>query len=524
MLIKTYLTKGIPNSIAQGGKYFYLVTAADVVDIRFMKDSQSLTELHTEMREGMSNQFDKRVSGVTLQSESDQYVEFWISDTKLDYSKLAAGGAAANVNGGTVFCPAGKSLAVPSDFRRKAISIKVSDTCQIGGLDVSTFNGFTLEPNERIKAESRGDIWVYREPAKVTVTQGAAEKAAPPYDAFESTPSGLDFSIASMCQILNGALVAHRSFTPVYLDDDATWKPMTYKNESVHPQTTHNIAFFDDNALYVTNQNGRIYKSTDGKELAHLTTVKYGQDLDGNTINTYFGGDCYMQVFDSGQHIMYSNYDRVYVSRNGGASWWYTPVTPQKAFKDVKYTADQKALLASFYNSVYRLDLTNPSAEWEQVLDHGSSIIQDARHLAIAGNYIFKAYYSHSDSRYHVVASADNGLTWSEIDSGSSDKMKSCIGVMAFGSSIIFQGKNAIGVINDVTSSLNINWFESGLALADASADFASAMYYDPADETVNVFQAGAGSTPATTVISYPIAVTAGYLDGVTLSWLAEID
>ncbi|NKF52792.1 hypothetical protein G3R49_19735 [Shewanella sp. WXL01] len=527
MIYRTNLDAGVPNTISKQGKYFYLLTAADILTVRLRDSIHHTQDYETEMREGMSATFKSSIDEVVLKSESAQYVEFWLSDTKLDYSKLAAGGAAANVNGGTVFCPAGKSLAIPADFRRKAVSIKVSDTCQIGGLDVSTFNGFTLEPNEKIKAESRGDIWVYREPAKVIVADGVAEFPAPKEQHFDSTGNGLQYCIGDIGRLANGTLFAFRGggrkTIATSTDEGVTWV------QSTAPEWVNVVMPSDDGVLWVTTGAGQIYKSVDGVNFDHVVTVKSSVDLDGNNIDdgSYwtYSGDIGGQVLDAGHTILYANYDRAFLSINGGKSWLVTPRCDAKQCRGVRLSADRKSIYLLYSSGqFYIFDTTNPSSGWV-LSENGSAsgAFFFPSNTAIIGDIIVRVGGNISSTRY-VKASVDGGKTFSTVKTGSTPEMRGVNLALAVGASVILLGSNGVGVITDVTQSFDINWYDSGVALTEPTATFPSAGFYDSSDNTIKVFQGTNSGSPLTAILSYPVSITEGYLDGVTVSWLAEIN
>ena len=526
MIFRTTLKAGEPNVFSKVGRYFYLLTAADSLRIRFSDSSNYKLDFESEMREGMSADFKADIDEITLSSDTPQYVEFWLGRTKLDYSKIAAGGAAANIGGGTVFCPAGKTLAIPADFRRKAVSIKVSDVCQIGGLDVDLFNGFTLEPNEKIKADSRGDIWVYREPAKITIADGVVEKPAPQNTDFNSVPTTSEWDVNVMKVLANGVIVAQRSNYPIYSEDDgATWAECTFPQTEVHPNTVIGFLRSSDGCAWVDLGYGKLFKSVDGKEYLHVTTVYLGQDVNGNVINEYMGGagDADGEIFDGGKTILYANYDRVFISYNGGLSWNVSPVCERKQCRDVRFSADKKSIFLQYPTGhIYKWDYADGASEWALSVKLYNDDCQDT--VAIVGSKIFKVT-NDSGTRY-IHVSADDGLTWSTLLSGAI--VAGVRRVLAIGASVVFFGANRIGVINDVTTSLAVNWYESGIDLAIPEIDNPSAVFYDQLNSTVNVLQSAANNLGddswRSAIVSYPISVTSGYLDGITVSWLAELN
>jgi hypothetical protein len=166
-IIKTTLKAGRPNRFARTGRYFYLLTAADSLRIQFDSDQNGFKTLNTEMREGMSNVFDLKVESITLDSDTDQYVEFWLSDTSLDYSKLAAGGASATIDSGRAVCELGSSLAIHADFRRKKITVQALVNLSIGGVGVDAASGYFLKAGESLTLGTRGDIYGYLTPAEI---------------------------------------------------------------------------------------------------------------------------------------------------------------------------------------------------------------------------------------------------------------------------------------------------------------------------------------------------------------------
>ncbi|MBB1322118.1 hypothetical protein [Shewanella sp. SR43-8] len=523
MLYRMTLQAGQYNSVNGKGRYFYLLTAADQVRVKFLDRATSTVDLTTDLREGMAAEFPLTIDEFQIVSDTAQYVEFWLSNTRLDYSRLAGGGSAANVNGGTVFCPAGKTLAIPADFRRKAVSIKVSDVCQIGGLDVDLFNGFTLEPNEKIKADSRGDIWVYREPAKVTIAAGAVEKSAPKWQDFVTPPSGLDYEINAMKKLSNGILVAHKNEVPIWSDDDGlTWTSCRRPDDvrvwgCVWLET-------DEDAVYVSEDFGRIYKITDGKTLEHVVTVQQSVLTDGTPVDKgqYFGvGDAGGSVSDDGQTIVYASYNLTFVSFNGGNSWRELPIAPIEQCRNAFISQDRKKVFLAFADSLYYYDLTKEDG-WFFCFDRVELGNQNS--IAFVGDNGFCVGYDRGASKVCILSSGDGGETWSVFDKQLPETLNYISRVIAIGATVIFSGKNEIGVISDSTKSAVISWYSSGIVLAEPESDHPTAIHYDKTDQTINVFQGGVGMTPTTTIISYPIEVAGGYLDGVTVSWLAEIN
>ncbi|GGE65483.1 WD40/YVTN/BNR-like repeat-containing protein [Shewanella carassii] len=182
MIFRTRLKAGLPNVFNKAGKYFYLLTAADAVEIRFRDENPQTNsvDFKSEMREGMSADFEIGVTEVELLSQSDQYVEFWLGKTKLDYSRLALGGASSQIDSGRAVCELGSSLAIPADFRRKAITLQALADVTIGGIGVTAATGYALKTGESIKLNSRGDVYTYLTPARIDQIQTSATYIAAP--------------------------------------------------------------------------------------------------------------------------------------------------------------------------------------------------------------------------------------------------------------------------------------------------------------------------------------------------------
>ncbi|WP_198783447.1 hypothetical protein [Shewanella putrefaciens] len=171
MIFRTTLKAGQTNVLNKTGRHFYLLTAADEVRVRFRDGTNHTVDFESPLREGMSADFAVGIDEITLTTETAQYIEFWLGETKLDYSKLAAGGASATVGSGRAVCELGHSLAIPADFRRKSINIQALTDVTIGGLGVGAGTGYAMKAGEVLKLNTRGDIYSYLAPARVDQVQ-----------------------------------------------------------------------------------------------------------------------------------------------------------------------------------------------------------------------------------------------------------------------------------------------------------------------------------------------------------------
>ncbi|EKT4486306.1 hypothetical protein JGK44_000698 [Shewanella algae] len=513
MIFRTRLKAGLPNVFNKAGKYFYLLTAADAVEIRF-RDANPQTnsvDFKSEMREGMSADFEIGVTEVELLSQSDQYVEFWLGKTKLDYSRLALGGASSQIDSGRAVCELGSSLAIPADFRRKAITLQALADVTIGGIGVTAATGYALKAGESIKLNSRGDVYTYLTPARVNSVDSAVTYAPVLAAAHSSDPNGyqhVDRLLNFFFEPKTGNLVTGYGRMVYSTDSGATWNdsqvdlvlnqdPTNYFYEL--GQTTE--------ALYIIKgYYGRIGVSYDGGVTwNYLCGVRGSVDKSGNVINgcgSSYGG----WVSGDGKNIIVIANDGLWETHDAGASWenlssegytnlWGSGIAVLKS-AGITYVSTKGGLWAFDYqlNKFIQKQIGQTGGGEDSIAAIGSQI------------------YWHNSSTQRIYYSHDGGDTIADeyIPFGQTY-------IKQYGESVLIGSKDKLGVIRQFGDA--ITWVTpatlAGKNLGDRIAVTANSIIVKQSLNNEDI-------DPKAAV--YPMAALAGARLPVPLQWLAELN
>ncbi|MCW3173748.1 hypothetical protein [Shewanella subflava] len=161
MIFRTTLKPNEPNVLNKQGLYFYLLTAQDSLSVRFRDADKYKTDFESEMREGMSADFKASINEITLTSKTAQYVEFWLGETKLDYSvskDIDVGSKAVESDSRQVFF--GEAVKIADyKFARKGVLIYSESDLLIGSGSLNITNGVRVKALNTMGVNTQGEIY-----------------------------------------------------------------------------------------------------------------------------------------------------------------------------------------------------------------------------------------------------------------------------------------------------------------------------------------------------------------------------
>ncbi|MPY23922.1 WD40/YVTN/BNR-like repeat-containing protein [Shewanella sp. YLB-07] len=503
MIFTTTLLAGQTNVLNKVGRYFYLLSSPDVVRIRFRDGAKHSTDFETDMREGMSADFPIEITEITLESKTAQRIEFWLGNTKLDYSMLAAGGASSFVNSGHAICGLGSNLAIDRHFRRKSITLTASADIVIGGLDVNANNGYSLKAGEPLTLGTRGAIHAYVKPAKIDMVSNQTSRTGVPAtgrddDYFHNDESSCFFHDKTTGNLItgNGRLVYSQDDGRTWLDSQVA--PLFGKDSmEVYQQFGQT-----PNGIFVFRPHlSRIGVSRDGGEtFDYFASLQGSLDIHGQVINDglhVFSG----WISADEQNLLFAAEERIWQSFDAGQTW---EALPRNGANSVVHKTSTGDIYSITERNVYKL-LNN---QWMEIAlsggDSGHSLVSTGNKL-----YWFDA------NRGVLLHTHDGGQSWHELTT-SRQEARFAKYMIKVGNSVVLGGLNWLGVIENFGGELT--WYESNLA---SGAQYAGdRLVFDGQNIIVRQIEDRQNTVPISIV--WPVAISVGAIFDVPLQWLAE--
>ncbi|MEL4471104.1 hypothetical protein [Shewanella algae] len=511
MMYKTTLAAGQFNTFNGSGRFFYLVTAADKVTFQFL-NKQGAVEFQSEFREGMSIDFSAVVHSVVIKTESAQYIEFWMGNSKLDYMSLAAGGAAANIQAGRAWAAVGASLAIPADFRRKKIKISSDfNGINVGGVELldSPLSSYPLAAGEQMEIASRGDIYTYLQPMTLAPFTGSTSAWG-----HNTIHNGVivDSATGNIC---------HLDFnTPqVSVDDGVTFSASQIGWD---PAESYNYKYMGsaDGAHYILmiqgGMKGRIAVSYDG-----FLTWKLDNGLTGAGnpaalfLSIYHGwispdGKTRIVIGRSVVNSEYNHHLLVLVTTNSFKTW-----------------AEYKGNIVHNYGSC---EITAATADEFFIVDDTEGLYK----LDLGGNleliypkYHITGFAVNTAGLFHVVdgrvyQSIDGGYVWSDI-TASTIGTNWAKAIDSIGSSLIVSNESKLALCSDYT--IDNEFTEQALPFAGSSLPYQNRMFVKGnAIYFATQYKATANGGAAHFAKLDIEGFTPGAQQGQPMKWLAELN
>lgn len=505
MIFKTTLKAGQTNVLNKTGRHFYLLTAADEVAVRFRDSKYHSVDFESPLREGMSADFAVGIDEITLTTKTAQYIEFWLGDTKLDYSKIAAGGASATVDSGRAVCELGHSLAIPADFRRKSINIQALTDVTIGGLGVDAGTGYAMKAGEVLKLNTRGDIYSYLAPARIDVLSATVSfTQVPAWDAdgWGST-DGIGYFIVD--RETGNYIAGGNQVTWFSTDKGVNW---TYSNGylSIANDTTYFAGQTKKSVYILAKNHGRLLVSNDGGAyFEQVCTLDGGIDKQGLSIVEPY---CYgAWVGQDEKNIIIVGYYFVWESFDGGASW--EKVAPANLPPSITAYTILKTGGRLFCNGRGEL--------WEAI--NGAWISKGGSRGGVGQESIIgigsNIYWFCSDNK-KLYYSPDLGDTVQLIETV--NPIYKAFGLIQVGESIVLNGLNYLGVIKKPSDT--IDWYQAETANPIIyESSFAA---FDGESIVSRARANGVNESPSATV--WPLSLKSGAIAPAPLQWLAELN
>ncbi|GGI85914.1 WD40/YVTN/BNR-like repeat-containing protein [Shewanella gelidii] len=499
MISKVFLKAGLPNIVAMYGRYFYLVTAADKVEVQFKFDNANVSDIRTDLREGMSNIFGSPVKQLIMISETDQIVEIWLAETELNYSALALGGASSGVDSGRAVCGLGASLVIERDFRRKSIVVQALADIAVGGVGVGGDSGYQLKKGESLKLGTRGDIYAYLQPAKIDSISTTTTQLPVPTPAYSSGFQHVDSTTCFFADNATGNLIAGYGRL-VYSEDGG----QTFLDSAV-PDEFKSATFYGlgqtESAVYVRlSTNGIILVSRNGGKSFSYHGQLFGSKWadSGQTVSDSLTYGGWIGVDEN--HIILGGVNAVYVTKDGCQTWQKIDFTGYVRSVGV---ADNGDICIAYKGEFYRRE------NGVFVKKGGSYFGNGENTLLLIGAHVY--WYCSGNNYLHY--SPDGGDTVTRI----AESMNGAKFIHQVGHSVVIGGLDKLGVISELGGA--IDWYTSETASGMVRGGAIAAT-----DSAIIVRQEANASNPTPVSHSYPASLAQGYLYPSAVQWIAELN
>lgn len=504
MIFTTTLAAGQTNVLNKVGRYFYLLSAPDVVRIGFRDSVKHSTDFNTDMREGMSADFPIEITDITLTSKSAQRIEFWLGNTKLDYSMLAAGGASSFISSGNALCSAGANLAIDRDFRRKSITLTASADMVIGGLDVNANNGYQLKANEPLTLGTRGAIHAYVKPAKIDLVSNRTSRTSIPATDIDDDYYYEDFARCFFYDAPTGNLVTG-NMRLIYSED----RGVTWLNSHVSPlfglsrQGIYQQLGQTPTGLFVfCSYLSRIGVSRDGgKTFDYVASLQGSLDVHGQVITD--GNHLAAGWISCDEHnLLVAAEERIWQSFDGGDTWHTLPNIREGVSNVHKTSTGDIYIIADKY--LYKL----VNNKWEPI--EGGYDYSTGHCLASIGSTL----YWLNSQQGRLLKLPEHG-DWTILVNNRSETHHAKY-IITVGNSLVLGGLNWLGVIEHDGGELT--WYETDL---DSGAQYmGDRLVCDGNNIIVRQSEQTRNARPI--AIIWPVAITKGAMFDVSIKWLAE--
>lgn len=509
MIFKTTLKAGQTNVLNKTGRHFYLLTAADEVAVRFRDSKYHSVDFESPLREGMSADFAVGIDEITLTTKTAQYIEFWLGDTKLDYSKLAAGGASATVDSGRAVCELGHSLAIPADFRRKSINIQALTDVTIGGLDVDAGTGYAMKAGEVLKLNTRGDIYSYLTPARIDQVQSEVSYVpvlAPAEGTDANGYQHVDILLSFFYDPKTTNLVAGYGRMVYSQDGGNTWINSNTDISITDPSNYFHELGQTSNGLFVFKKYySRVGVSRDGgKSFNYFCGVQGAINAEtGLTILAPDAEFCYAGwISEDEKNIILCDNGVIWESFDAGKSWYKTLTNTGNYFDGI--TKSGGVIYAVQDGNLYTV--VNRVATKKGGVDYsgGGSIVA-----------IGSKVYWYTPSNKKLFYTPDGGDTITEVILNQTHKAGY---IKQVGESLIIGGLDRLGFIKKFGGE--VLWVNPSTASGKTYAGDRIVV----TDDAVIVKQTSGNEdlNPAATV--YPVSFVDGARAPAPLQWLAELN